>query len=89
MVGLTEIDLKAHVSNAFIMIGDKDYWGLGIGKQAMEYVIHKAYKWGITEINLEVFKSNTGAIKLYEKMGFLVTGGNGDELQMQLKKGGL
>ena len=42
----------------------------GIGEQLLEYAIQEAKKEGITQITLEVRKSNTAAISLYQKKGF-------------------
>jgi len=49
----------------------KAYWGTGIGRQMIEYLID----WGkenpvIKKINLMVVEHNTSAIKLYERIGF-------------------
>lgn len=46
----------------------------GIGKQLLEYIIQEAKKIGITQITLEVRKSNAAAIHLYQKLGFLEEG---------------
>lgn len=46
----------------------------GIGTKLVEQTIQKAKLQGIERIELEVFKSNTPAKRLYEKMGFVVEG---------------
>jgi RimJ/RimL family protein N-acetyltransferase len=49
----------------------KPYWGLGIGKFLLEYLIEWAEGTGIIrKINLKVRTDNENAIKLYEKYGF-------------------
>lgn len=54
-----------------IFIGNKDYWGKGVAKQASLLILDYGFaKLKLTEIFLEVRKSNVTAIKLYEKIGF-------------------
>ena len=47
---------------------------LGIGTRLIEQTIRKAKEKGLERIELEVLASNTPALKLYEKMGFVVEG---------------
>lgn len=47
---------------------------LGIGTRLIEQTISKAKEKGLERIELEVLASNTPALKLYEKMGFVVEG---------------
>jgi ribosomal protein S18 acetylase RimI-like enzyme len=49
--------------------------GMGIGKQLLSRTIdHAKNTNGLEKVELEVFKSNTVAIRLYERMGFLCEG---------------
>lgn len=49
----------------------KDFWGLGIGRILMNYLIDWAKESKIVKkINLTVREDNTRAIKLYEDLGF-------------------
>lgn len=43
---------------------------MGLGKMLMENIVKSAEKHGVSDIFLEVRKSNTSAISLYEKFGF-------------------
>jgi ribosomal protein S18 acetylase RimI-like enzyme len=52
----------------------KDLRRLGIGTRLLEYTIGRAREMGLERIELEVFTSNTAAIRLYEKAGFVVEG---------------
>jgi len=54
-----------------IVIGDKKEWGKGYGTKAIQLVLSRAKKKGITKIYLEVRPNNIGAIKAYEKCGFI------------------
>ena len=52
----------------------RDYRGRGLGHRLVTQTIAKAKEKGLEQIELEVFASNTPAIKLYEKVGFVVEG---------------
>ncbi len=64
MVGLTK-------NNLFIVIGEKEYHGKGIGKKACKYIIDYAFNTlNFKKIKLEVNKYNLPAIHLYKSLGF-------------------
>jgi RimJ/RimL family protein N-acetyltransferase len=50
------------------------YRGRGIGRRLAEAAIAAAWGAGMTRIELEVLASNTKAIRLYEKLGFVHEG---------------
>lgn len=52
----------------------KEYWGLGIGKALIELLAEKAAELGYEQMELEVISSNSRAVGLYTKMGFVKTG---------------
>jgi RimJ/RimL family protein N-acetyltransferase len=52
----------------------KEYWGMGIGKRLIEYMIETVKKNGITRIGLQVRADNERAIKLYSNFGFVKEG---------------
>ena len=52
----------------------KDFRGRGLGQRLIDRTIADAKQKGLERIELEVFASNTPAIKLYEKVGFVVEG---------------
>ena len=52
----------------------EDFRRLGIGTRLLEQSIGEARELGLERIELEVFATNTAAIKLYEKAGFVVEG---------------
>ena len=45
----------------------------GYGNKIMNYLIYKARMLNIKKISLSVDKNNLGAIKLYNKLGFVIT----------------
>ncbi|PLT28120.1 GNAT family N-acetyltransferase [Peribacillus deserti] len=52
----------------------KDYWGLGIGKQMLQTSIDWAEANGIKKITLAVLETNEKAIALYRRYGFEIEG---------------
>lgn len=52
----------------------KDFRRLGIGTRLLEHTLGEAREMGLERIELEVFASNTAAIRLYEKAGFVIEG---------------
>jgi len=57
-----------------IVIGEKEYWGQGIGKEAIELVLANAKKLNYKEIYIEVRPENLRARKLYKSAGFTEKG---------------
>ena len=51
-----------------------DYRGIKIGTRLISETVADAIRKGITRIELEVFASNTRAMALYQKMGFVAEG---------------
>ncbi len=53
-------------------IGEKEYWGKGIGKKMILYIINIAKEKKLKTVYLKVIPSNKRAINLYEKTGFVL-----------------
>lgn len=51
-------------------IGEKEYWGKGIGHFILDFIFAESEKMKIPEIMLRVWNENHRAIRLYEKYGF-------------------
>lgn len=58
-----------------ILLGNKDYWGKGIGTEATELIVQHAFNFlGFKKVALSVIATNKRAIRVYEKVGFKVVG---------------
>lgn len=53
-------------------IGEKTYWGKGIGTTVMQLLEQKARKMKLQSIWLKVVQDNARAIRLYQKQGYMV-----------------
>ena len=54
-----------------ILLGDKRYWGQGIGTEATLLMLHHAfYELGMVRVSSRQLLTNTASIKLHEKCGF-------------------
>ena len=69
-------DIDARMGEGFrhvgrLGMGVRAAWrGQGIGRRLMEATLDGARKVGIERVELEVYASNTPALRLYERMGF-------------------
>lgn len=64
-------------------IGEKEYWGKGIGKQMIMFIEDVAILKKLLIIYLNVTKENVRAIKFYEKMRFIAVDNNQPLLRME------
>lgn len=56
-----------------ILMGDKENWGKGYAKEASLRIIRYCFEeLKLNQITLGVINNNISAVKLYEKMGFIV-----------------
>ncbi len=65
-------------------IGEKDYWGKGIGSVILEFLTAYACNKNLKSIYLYVTNTNGRAKKLYEKHGFSVEEIKEDIIKMRL-----
>lgn len=62
----------------------QEYWNLGIGTKMFEAMLQIAKEHGgIRQIELAYIEGNSRARRLYEKMGFRITGVNPDAVRMR------
>lgn len=68
-------DAKANVSELGLLIGDRDYWGKGIGFEACHLLMQYGFGMlNLRKIYLAVYENNPHAKKLYEKLGYRLEG---------------
>lgn len=53
-----------------LIIGEKEYWGTGVAKTAMEFFENESRRLGMKRIELGTFEFNTRAYKFYKKLGY-------------------
>jgi RimJ/RimL family protein N-acetyltransferase len=63
-------------------IGEKEYWGKGIGKQMMQFIEDEASRLKLNNIYLHVSVTNQRAIASYTKSGFSILSTKDDLLMM-------
>jgi ribosomal-protein-alanine N-acetyltransferase len=69
------VDRKAKVSDLGLLIGNKNYWGKGVGSEACKLGITYLFEQlGLRKIYLAVYENNPSAKKLYENAGFKLEG---------------
>lgn len=69
--GLWKVMDEGQITNIAV---HPDYRRRGIGEKMLKMLIENTKEEGISFYTLEVRESNTGAIKLYEKLGFIKNG---------------
>ena len=63
----------SHIGDISITVSKK-YWGKSIGKHMMQAAIEWAKLNNITKLQLQVLSDNERALKLYNKLGFVIEG---------------
>lgn len=54
-----------------LLLGDRAYWGKGIGTEVMRITLRYAFEQlNMRKVILAVYANNPAAVKLYEKIGF-------------------
>jgi len=83
-VQLTNIEKESAIFHIFI--GNKNFWGKGIGEKATKLLIEYAKsKLSLNEIKLLVKKDNKAALKIYEKVGFHIDNVDNENISMIYK----
>lgn len=72
-------------SNFPIVIGNKKYWGLGIGKKVIQKLILRANENGLDMITIpEIYNYNHRSKRLFISLGFKKINGNNKTRTYQL-----
>lgn len=70
-LGLRRVDLKNRTATLGIVIGEKDFWGKGLGWEALRVLLRYALlELGLHRVELETFSFNVRALRRYESVGF-------------------
>lgn len=70
-IQLTGIHFINKTAEYSVMIGNKDYWGKGIGLTTSQKILKHGFNdLNLNRIYLTVLKNNERAIRLYKKIGF-------------------
>ena len=81
-VKLEPINFENKKATLGILIGNKNYWGRGIGTESVKLLVEYAFKnLKLNNINLAVIAENKAAIRCYKKVGFKI-----DEIKRRTKK---
>lgn len=84
-IGLHRIDKHNQNTELGIVIGNKEYWGQGLGSEAVRLIVHYAFNaLNMHRVYLHVLADNIRAIECYKKCGFVQ---EGRLRQHQFKKG--
>lgn len=76
-------NINKGVGEYHIFIGDKDYWGKGIAREASIQIINYGKDvLGLKTLTLEVRSENAAAHHLYETLGFKETGKCDDDFMI-------
>ena len=73
--GVHKIDWRIRSAELGIFIGDKSRWDQGIGTRVMKLLLQYGFSTlNLNRIALEVYDSNSRAVRTYEKAGFVLEG---------------
>jgi RimJ/RimL family protein N-acetyltransferase len=73
--GVHQIDWRCRSAIVGIFIGEKQFWNQGYGSETMELLLEHAFNTlNLNRISLDVYENNLGAIRAYEKAGFVLEG---------------
>jgi RimJ/RimL family protein N-acetyltransferase len=69
--GLVQIDRDNATATLGILIGEKDCWGKGYGEDAVRTLCLYGFdEMNLHKIRLDVYETNSRAMKTYERVGF-------------------
>lgn len=64
--------IKGNTGESWCYIGERDWWGRGIGGQILTLCEEKARYLGLKQLTMFAATDNRRSISLYSKMGFMV-----------------
>jgi len=70
-VGLYNIDLLNRNAESAIVIGEKSYWGKGMGSESLKLICDFAFNYlGLKLVYAYILSDNEASLNLYKKVGF-------------------
>jgi RimJ/RimL family protein N-acetyltransferase len=73
--GVFNIEWTHRAAELGIMIGDKSVWNKGYGTETMELLLQHGFETlNLNRIYLRVYSTNPRAMRVYEKVGFVMEG---------------
>lgn len=73
--GICDLSLTNKSGEYFIFIGDKAYWGKGVGTEVTKKVLKIGFEeLDLNRIMLTVSEPNIGGVKAYQRAGFTIEG---------------
>ncbi len=80
-VYLRDIDPRRRRASVGIVLGERGYWGRGLGREALGLLLDFAFRrMGLRRISLEVLRTNARAFRAYRGLGFQVKGMHREEV---------
>jgi RimJ/RimL family protein N-acetyltransferase len=80
VIGLKNINKNNRSALLYIVIGEKDYWGKGLGLEAELLAIHYGFKeMGLHRVLATALENNPASIRVCEKVGFVLEGTSRDD----------
>ena len=78
-------DIRNGIGEYHIFIGNRDYWGRGIAREAsLQIIAYGRDQLGLSVIRLGVHKDNKAALALYELLDFTFIEQDGEFIRMEL-----
>lgn len=74
-IGLHDISWRNGTADLGILIGERDCWNQGYGREAVGTLLRHAFReLGLRKVTLSVFASNHCAVRCYQRCGFELEG---------------
>jgi RimJ/RimL family protein N-acetyltransferase len=87
ITGLLGINRKLEYAECFCVIGEKSFWGKGIGTLDHSLLLQYAFeKLGLNKIWAVIYTDNAAIFKIVEKLGFKIEGTLREEKTIDGKK---
>ena len=70
-VYLTDINYINRTAESHILIGNREYWGQGLGSDALKQILHYGFEErGLNRVYAHINADNAASLRLHEKCGY-------------------